>query len=658
MAIYSNGYSRTQDISRGLQDVLRKNGMQAHITMDSVGNFQMVVLGHDSPAVTYKLTNQQAKQLMEWGTTSRNSKAYRTFVNIVKQDFDVPTSEVVAFNAGGRVNIGQYGYQVRPGEYGIGHPYIPFHRGMRGWGGDFLGWRPYHSRVMERPDGSIRPGEVASTRILSNGRGKATSTGFFYKGSNNPPNRVSQEIVDCLQIEDKIELVEAEIREHGKAQSYSDLIESPAYFNDEKWQEVLKSHGIEIQDAVEGKHGKCVVQMFGNTRWNSRYDLTDEEYRQLTAPHLDGRQGVSLEKRLKILNDVFALDFDTAQHPITKEMLDGKELVQVAYLPGAMEEVENVLVQQEKMLAEQQQLKAGRQAIALEKERIKRDPNAIDGQDIGKLLGNYGWYTSTAHGRGLVVGEIRVEKTAGDHYLMSAEINGHLVTHAISQKDYERFLALDDAHRLQLFNKVFKEVKIRKGFNQTTENVIMTNGRMANTKDIEIKNDVSASVSGESLENLNARKGFYREIEHGREVEVGEIKVEPQETQGKYKMTAVIDGQSYSHEISQKEYDKFLAVDDYHRMKMFAKIFDEVDMKTRPGQGANVGAAILAALVVGTDTLHYGMEMLAGPPHRPMPEVYASHYVKPGVASGLSAANFEQMISQNPELNTGLGRGR
>ena len=31
-------------------------------------------------------------------------------------------------------------------------------------------------------------------------------------------------------------------------------------------------------------------------------------------------------------------------------------------------------------------------------------------------------------------------------------------------------------------------------------------------------------------------------------------------------MTAVINGESISHEITQKQYDKFMAIDDYHRM--------------------------------------------------------------------------------------------
>lgn len=65
-------------------------------------------------------------------------------------------------------------------------------------------------------------------------------------------------------------------------------------------------------------------------------------------------------------------------------------------------------------------------------------------------------------------------------------------------------------------------------------------------------------------------------------------------------MTAVIDGQVITHEISQKDYDKFLAVDDYHRMKIFSKIFSEVDMKMRPEAQRSLGVKIFAALTAGT----------------------------------------------------------
>ena len=61
-------------------------------------------------------------------------------------------------------------------------------------------------------------------------------------------------------------------------------------------------------------------------------------------------------------------------------------------------------------------------------------------------------------------------------------------------------------------------------------------------------------------------------------------------------MTAIINGESISHEITQKQYDKFMAVDDYHRMKLFSKVFNEVDMKSR-GDGVGLGTKIGAALL-------------------------------------------------------------
>ena len=70
-------------------------------------------------------------------------------------------------------------------------------------------------------------------------------------------------------------------------------------------------------------------------------------------------------------------------------------------------------------------------------------------------------------------------------------------------------------------------------------------------------------IDGRDLSYINENKGWYREGEHGREVEVEAIAVQPAETEGKYKMTAIINGEPITHEISQKQYDKFLAVDDY-----------------------------------------------------------------------------------------------
>ena len=164
-----------------------------------------------------------------------------------------------------------------------------------------------------------------------------------------------------------------------------------------------------------------------------------------------------------------------------------------------------------------------------------------------------------------------------------------------------------------------------------------------------IQGSIGAAVDGRDLQLLNESKGWYREEKHGREVEVSDIAVQPAQTEGKYKMSAVIDGQVISHEISQKVYDKFLAVDDYHRMKLFSKIFNEVDMKTRPEANAGLGTKILAALTAGAVVTAEVAHDMNHHHHHPAPELYAEHhggprpYFKPGVDSPqeIAARYFE-----------------
>lgn len=172
-------------------------------------------------------------------------------------------------------------------------------------------------------------------------------------------------------------------------------------------------------------------------------------------------------------------------------------------------------------------------------------------------------------------------------------------------------------------------------------------------------------VWGESIYDLPSREGWFREGAHGREVSVGDIRVEPvrdQEEQSgkdmKYRMTAVINGEEISHEITRRQYDKFMAVDDYHRMKLFSKVFSEVDMKQLPREqregGVNVGAAILAALTVAG-------EMARGP--RMAPDLYMERhagghvYMKPGVDTPQDIASraFEAGLNA-AEHGVGLGR--
>ena len=668
MAIRKYTNPRELDLSTGLQEVLRKNGMQAHISLAKDGGRELIVLGHDSPVLTYKLNEKQVENLMGWGTTYENKKAYNTFASIVKDDFYMPQNFVSASNAFGRVAMGLHGYRIGHGEYGYdARParrtpwFAPFSRQGRGWAGDFVGYAPrtegFHLRrigdhayrpwgggpmVTERPDNRVKPGEM-----LSGGYG------FYFKGHQK---ETPVEVLDQISIEPKIKPLEAAPRPQGQGIPYSSVITSDVYFSNDKFQEVLKSHGIVIDEAK-----KTLTIQSNLSKVDLQYDLKPEELQKLMANKVSGKGGVSVDARLAIINEVIGKDFDSK---LTKDMLETKELVSLDLKPEVRQEVEAPFIEQERRIAEQQRLAEARAEQRREYERIERDPNAINGREIQTILGNKGWFQPVANGREMVVGEIRVDKTLNGTYVMEAEVNGRLLAHSISAKDYQKFLELDDAHRLKMFDKVFNEVEIKSAHGESLyqdDLYLAHDGQnIVHQKEVDIQNATSNRVDGAALLEFNERKGFYRERAHGREVEVGNIQVDPT-ANGKYKMTAVINGQTISHEITQKQYDKFLAVDDYHRMQLFSKIFNEVDIKTRPGEGHNLGAALLAALVVGGEVMRDGLSV----PHEPRPEIYETRtgpvYHKAGVVSpaDVAAANFrsEEANLGVPGPDEGIRRG-
>jgi len=668
MAIRKYTNPRELDLSTGLQEVLRKNGMQAHISLAKDGGRELIVLGHDSPVLTYKLNEKQVENLMGWGTTYENKKAYNTFASIVKDDFYMPQNFVSASNAFGRVAMGLHGYRIGHGEYGYdARParrtpwFAPFSRQGRGWAGDFVGYAPrtegFHLRrigdhayrpwgggpmVTERPDNRVKPGEM-----LSGGYG------FYFKGHQK---ETPVEVLDQISIEPKIKPLEAAPRPQGQGIPYSSVITSDVYFSNDKFQEVLKSHGIVIDEAK-----KTLTIQSNLSKVDLQYDLKPEELQKLMANKVSGKGGVSVDARLAIINEVIGKDFDSK---LTKDMLETKELVSLDLKPEVRQEVEAPFIEQERRIAEQKRLAEARAEQRRESERIERDPNAIDGREIQAILGNKGWFQPVANGREMVVGEIRVDKTLNGTYVMEAEVNGRLLAHSISAKDYQKFLDLDDAHRLKMFDKVFNEVEIKSehGDSLYQDDLYLAHDgqSIVHQKEVDIQNATSNRVDGAALLEFNERKGFYRERAHGREVEVGNIQVDPT-ANGKYKMTAVINGQTISHEITQKQYDKFLAVDDYHRMQLFSKIFNEVDIKTRPGEGHNLGAALLAALVVGGEVMRDGLSV----PHEPRPEIYETRtgpvYHKAGVVSpaDVAAANFrsEEANLGVPGPDEGIRRG-
>jgi hypothetical protein len=522
--------------------------MQAHIIRQGDG-FQLAVQGHDSPLLTYPINEQQLKAMTDWGTNYANKNAYNTFAALVGNDFYLPRNFVHARNANGRVAMGLHGYRIGVGEYGR----MPMdRRGLQpafGMHDDrFLGWTPrqqegFHMRrvggrmfmqgapmVPERPDGRVKPGE-----LLNGGYG------FYYKGQQPVTQQPQQDVLADLQT--VIIPVEAVPRRAEPAKPYKDLITSKVYFTDEKFRECLDSHGIVIDPEK-----KTLTIQSSATKQDFVYDLTEEEVKKLTSNSI---KEVPLQQRLDLLNEVVKGDFS---EKITLDMLNSKEQVNIKLLP----EVETQLNARETELQQQ----------------------VINTQPLDAM---------------------QVQPEQEDRTV------GH--------------------------------------------------------------------VDGTALYEMNEDKAWFREGRHGREVMVDDIKVEPVKNEqgevekndkgeAKYRMTAVINGESISHEITQKQYDKFMAIDDYHRMKLFSHIFNEVDMKNVPGQHSNIGAKIGGALLAGltvTSELSRGFHDHSGPAvfmeqHGPdRPHVY----FKPGVDSPqeLASRAFDAGLNAG-EHGVGMGHGR
>ena len=545
MSIRSNSLPMRGDLAPELQNILRRNGMQAHIIRQGDG-FQLAVQGHDSPLLTYPISAQQVKAMTDWGSNYANKTAYNTFAALVEKDFYMPRNFVHARNANGRVTMGLHGYRIGVGEYGRMpwdrrgiHPWIdPYH-------GRFLGWTPrnqegFHMRrvggamfmqgapiVPERPDGRMKPGE------LQNG-----GYGFYYKGQQNVP-QPQQDVLQNLQA--VITPVETRPRPQEPAKPYKELITSKVYFSNEKWQECLSSHGIVIDPDK-----KTLTIQSTAAKQDFVYDLTDEEVKKLTSNSI---KEVPVQTRLDIINNVIKNDFDDK---ITMDMLNSKEQIGIKLNPTVEQEMN-----QRQQVMEQAQV-----------------PIVMEGQQI-------------------------------------------------IQEPEDRAVA---------------------------------------------------HVDGQSLYEMNENKGWFREGKHGREVMVDDIKVEPvRNEQGEqqkdakgnnlYRMTAVINGESISHDITQKQYDKFMAIDDYHRMKLFSHIFHEVDMKNVPGAHANVGAKIGGALLAGLAVMGELGRGHSGPSvfvehhhgHEPRPHVY----FKEGVDSSqeLAARAFDAGLNAG-EHGVGMGHSR
>ena len=547
MAIRQNTNPHNLELHPELQDILMRNGMRATVTGSGNG-FQLVVQGHDSPLLYYPITEKQLRVLVDWGTNTANKRAYNTLASVVAADFDLPRDFVHARNANGRVAMGLHGNRIGVGEYGR-VPYLVMCRHPFGRG--FLGWTPrnqegWHMRriggqlwfpagapmVAVRPDGRQKPGEM-----------QTGGYGFYYKGAPQGAVQGTVPQQDVLaQMQTVIQPIPQPKRPDEPAIPYSTAITSDVYFTNEKWQEVLRSHGL----AIDPEKKTLTVQSTAEQA-DFVYDLTAEEVSKLTDNSI---KEVPVADRIKIINGVIQDDFADA---ITLDTLNKSEMVGISLKP----EVRQELNQQE-------------QAV------VTLDANQQ---------------------------QVRQQTSGG---------------YDVTPEEQAYMDMLHEGHP-----------------------------------------DVGAVINGRDLYELDGNKAWFREGKHGREVSVERISVQPsRETEGEYKMTAVINGEVITHEISRKDYDKFLAVNDLQRMKMFSKIFSEVDMKDiqSSNNGAKIGAGILTALTVGAVVL--------GAVSRPRPEFYGCGpgprpYFKPGVDTpeDVAARNFDAMINQPrpPEPHRGQG---
>ena len=603
MSIRSEAMPYRAGVSGNLQELLRKNGMTAQIALEG-DSFALYVQGHDSPMLRYDITELQMRALADGGTNYSNKKAYQTFNNIVSKDFDLPSSFVAARNVNSRVAMGLHGYRERVEDYGRG---MGFYARPHAFGPGFLGWSPaqqpgFHLRrvggvammanpmVMEHRDGRIRPGEL-----------KSGSYGYYYKGGQQQTPARTIDPMEQLKV--SFPPIETKPRSTEPAIAYKDVINSPVYFTNEKWQEVLSSHGIVIDD----KDRTMTIQSAA-TEHDIKVNLTNEQYIKLTDNSL---KSTSIQARLDIINAVMANDFDGK---VTMDMLNSKERIKVPLKPDVaaqLNQLENQRIAEQYHHDEPEVIKDWHVAPTT-------DPNKgyVDGKALSEMNERKGWFREGQYGREVSVGDIWVEKIPSAQAVREAQMEKDASDHAL------KTVAAN-------INAMTSEEK----FNN--DNVNMKSIADALDKlTPEQKNNLDKVYADTYNDKLKELKDNQPKVENKK-----------QDQKTTYRMSAVINGEVITHEISQKQYDRFMAVDDYQRQRMMSKVFKEVDMKTRPEmrERFNLGAFLSAGLTalseatyLGADIAH-NIEHIKHPHHAPeiYSEVHGRDHIlaKPGVDS-------------------------
>ena len=479
--IRKNTNPRATDVAPQLQSVLHANGMQAHISLSETGTYQLVTISHNSSQPRYyDLNEKQLDALVNGGTNTWNKNAYNTFVSIVKDDYYIPGSWVAAKNANSPVNHGLLGHTIMDGEYGYRDPrFRPFAGpgfgkfdnslfGILFGGGRYhirrVAGRPYFANiapvVVERPDGRLKPGELRSG-----------SYGFYDKGNQK------KDALSNLEVDVKPRILE---RPKGKALPLKDYITGYSTlltFSGAGFAEVLSSHGI-----VVDKDKKTLTIKSDGVNKNLEYTLTDEELNTILNDKLrftdtrgkkkqvHNKNAPNISERLDVINKVIANDFAdkiTVDHLQSKDYINIKLKPETAASLGLLETQANAY-------------NKNIDTLDLDMREMRQDYrtgfvdkwNSIGVVDGRTLSEDNGFYLPMNKGRRVSIGEIQAYPTNDGtkiSYRMTAVINNQVMSHEISKDDYIKFINYDDEHRLQLFDKVFDEVKIKSASNGKLE---------------------------------------------------------------------------------------------------------------------------------------------------------------------------------------------
>ena len=255
------------------------------------------------------------------------------------------------------------------------------------------------------PPAQGRPGELQSGGY-----------GFYYKGDRRETPAQPADVLQNLQT--VITPLVTRERSTGPAIPYKELVSSPVYFSNEKWQECLSSHGL-IVDA----ESRTLTVQSESVPADLVYDLTEEETAVLTSNSIEEHP---VEKRIGLINDIIAADY---RDKVTMETLDSNRRIDIGLHPEVEEDLALRQQQEQQLFEGQQQDNPIGQMT---------EGAVIDGRDLYYLNENRGWYKEGRHGREVEVNEIAVHpaETEGK-YRMTAVIDGQVVSHEISQKDYE-----------------------------------------------------------------------------------------------------------------------------------------------------------------------------------------------------------------------------